>query len=79
MNNLALTLALLALLPACERMTKKDEVCPPADTVVETEDEIDIEEDGVDTADTEEEGDETSDENARKKCEPVPGCASCCK
>jgi hypothetical protein len=79
MKNLALMLALLALLPACERMTQKNEACPPVEATVEVEEEIDIEEDGDDTADTEEESDEESDEDARKKCEPVPGCASCCK
>lgn len=66
MKNLALMLTLLAVLPACERFIKKEEVCPPADATVVVEEEIDIEEDGDDTADTEEEGDETSDEDARK-------------
>ncbi len=70
MKNVGLTLALLALLPGCDRSVKHEEVSPPAK--VEIEEEIEVEtDDQDDTADTEEEGDE--------ECTPTPGCKDCCK
>jgi len=71
MKHLVLPIALLALLPGCDRIMKKEEACPPTADVAVVED-IEVEEGdetGADTADSETEDEEEAGDEAQEKAD----------